>query len=66
MKISELRPSEQRVVRLLSQGYTRAKISTELGIRLHTLDAHLHNIRGRAGTARTLGILLHFFELVEK
>lgn len=75
MRVSDLPPAQQRIVRLRARGYTNAQIANMIGSSIHTVRTHCHliclNVLGdeeRPGNPANnfIKVLRELFDMTEK
>jgi DNA-binding NarL/FixJ family response regulator len=75
MRLADLTPAQQRIVRLRARGYTNAKIALLIGSSIHTVRTHCHQICLRVlgeedrpinSANNFIKVLRELFDLTEK
>jgi DNA-binding NarL/FixJ family response regulator len=66
MKLSNLSPRRQEIVRSIQEGLSDKEIAVKLGIEPQTVRNHIHLIFQQTGTSGRVALLAHFYKFTEK
>lgn len=66
MKITDLSPRRQEIVRLIREGLSDKEIAQRLGIHYETVGNLLQGVYRATGTRNRVSLVLHFYEVMER
>jgi DNA-binding CsgD family transcriptional regulator len=66
MRIADLTPREQQVLRLIAEGHSDPSLAAVLGISFRTANCHRKNIFRKAGGVSVVNVLRKFYEFKER
>lgn len=66
MRIADLSPRRQEIVRLIREGLSDKEIGVKLGIEAQTVKNILRAVYRETGTCNRVTLIRHFYEVTER